>query len=291
MTHEVRFTLAGRDPLILVPVHVNGRGPYEFILDTGAGHSCVSPELAAALALPPGESKKGHGSGGTLTVSLTKLESLAIGEARVDDVPAAVTDEVHRIGQAIGASVAGVIGHHVLRGFRVTVDYGTYSLRLETAHVTADAREADVTVPLAIPNAARPIQVVQATVDGAGPFPFILDTGASTCVVSQDLARRLELVTQPMSALTGAGGTSTAAAARLRSLALDGAEVSDVPVAVVDFLDRLSGLIGTPLEGIVGYHFLRRFRVTIDYPAGTLRLRRIAGNDDAPGTFDHPFQP
>ena len=46
----------------------------------------------------------------------------------------------------------------------------------------------------------------------------------------------------------------------------------NLPVIVGDFLDMLSGVIGTKLDGIIGYNFLRHFRVVIDYPNDRFRL-------------------
>jgi hypothetical protein len=48
--------------------------------------------------------------------------------------------------------------------------------------------------------------------------------------------------------------------------------VRNLPVIVGDFLDMLSGVIGTKLDGIIGYNFLRHFRVVIDYPNDRFRL-------------------
>jgi hypothetical protein len=47
---RVKFRLAGgAQPLILLPVCVNDCGPFEFILDTGAGTSLLSSKLATEL--------------------------------------------------------------------------------------------------------------------------------------------------------------------------------------------------------------------------------------------------
>ena len=47
---KVKFRLAGgAQPLILLPTQVNGDGPFDFILDTGAGTSFLSSELAKKL--------------------------------------------------------------------------------------------------------------------------------------------------------------------------------------------------------------------------------------------------
>jgi len=60
---RVKFHLAGgAQPLILLPVSVNGQGPFEFILDTGAGTSLLSPELAqkiGATSFPRNPARRG----------------------------------------------------------------------------------------------------------------------------------------------------------------------------------------------------------------------------------------
>ena len=49
---KLKFRLAGgAQPLIFLPVKVNDRGPFEFILDTGAGTSLLSTELAKQLEI------------------------------------------------------------------------------------------------------------------------------------------------------------------------------------------------------------------------------------------------
>jgi len=55
-------------------------------------------------------------------------------------------------------------------------------------------------------------------------------------------------------------------------LTIDRVRVSNVRVAVADFLDGLAQVTGVPIDGIVGTNVLRRFRVVIDYPGKVLRL-------------------
>ncbi|HEY0436580.1 MAG TPA: aspartyl protease family protein, partial [Phenylobacterium sp.] len=44
---------AGHDPYehMMAPVTINGQGPFQFLIDTGANVSCVSRELADKLTL------------------------------------------------------------------------------------------------------------------------------------------------------------------------------------------------------------------------------------------------
>ena len=43
-------------------------------------------------------------------------------------------------------------------------------------------------------------------------------------------------------------------------------------VVVADFFAMLSSAVGAKLDGIVGYNFLRNYKVVIDYPGEVLRL-------------------
>ncbi len=90
---KVKFRLAGgAQPLILLPVHVNNRGPFDFILDTGAGTSLLASELAKQLEVKVIGSKEGQSAGGKVSVSLAKVDSLAVGETKLDDVDVGIVD-------------------------------------------------------------------------------------------------------------------------------------------------------------------------------------------------------
>jgi predicted aspartyl protease len=103
-------------------------------------------------------------------------------------------------------------------------------------------------------------------------FRFALDTGASTTVISRDVARACAVEPAPMPAMTGSGGVVAASSGVLGALTIDRVCLSRVRVAVAEFLGPLSRAVGTRIDGIIGTNVLRRFRVTIDYPAKTLRL-------------------
>src|SRR5271168_3649796 len=89
---SVAFQLAGgRDPLILVPVYVEEKGPFRFILDTGAFRCLLSPELSTALGVRKGAEQQATGAGGTMSFSSAHVSSLAVGAARQQNVEVAIT--------------------------------------------------------------------------------------------------------------------------------------------------------------------------------------------------------
>src|SRR5205085_5905538 len=82
---KIKFRLAGgAQPLILLPIHVNDRGPFDFILDTGAGTSLVSIDLAKELDLKTIGSKQGQTAGGNVAVALARVDSIAAGEIKLE---------------------------------------------------------------------------------------------------------------------------------------------------------------------------------------------------------------
>jgi hypothetical protein len=67
MTTKVSFRLAGRtQPLILVPVSVNGSEAREFILDSGAGMTLLTPGMAAQAGVRATGTKEGTGAAGRI---------------------------------------------------------------------------------------------------------------------------------------------------------------------------------------------------------------------------------
>ena len=277
MLAEVGFRLAGAEnPLILIPAHVNDRGPYEFILDTGAGMSLLSPRVAGELGIEATGSREGRGAAGRVTVSIARVDSLGIGEARSGPMPVGIAADVDRIGAAVGHRIDGDLGYDFLKTFRLTLDYRRRVIRLARgAYEVAGAGSAihgEVRFRLAGP--VKPLVLVPAFVNGAGPHAFVLDTGASATVLSPALAASLRIETVATGPMTGAGGLVQATLGRVASLTVGSAALEDVAVMVADLLAELGRAAGTRLDGVLGYNFLRHFRVTLDYPNGVLWLLR-----------------
>src|SRR3979411_3221821 len=144
-----KFRLAGgAQPLILLPVKVNGQGPFDFILDTGAGTSLLSSDLSKQLEVKVIGSKEGQSAGGKVAVSLAKVDSLAVGEAKLDDVDVGIVDLSH-IGKTIGAKIDGDLGHNFLKHFRFTINYRACEIRFEDPkRVESFGRSAKSEVPM-----------------------------------------------------------------------------------------------------------------------------------------------
>ena len=125
----------------------------------------------------------------------------------------------------------------------------------------------------------RNLLVVSATLNGYGPFNFLLDTGVATSIItSSALADSLQLRHGQAFRITGAGGTDTGLQAYQADsvrVGLPGVVARHMPLLVLsqDVLN-LSGYVGTPISGILGSELFRSFVVTLRPEEGYLVATR-----------------
>lgn len=276
MTSEnIPFHLAGgQNPLILVPVYVDRKGPYQFILDTGASHCLLSQELSATLGIRPETEKQAMGAGGPVKLTIAHVNSLRVGSVQQENVQVAITSEIQRIAAVIQTRVDGNVGFDFLKDFILTIDYrdSILCLTVPSENGTGDGAPLGSYMSFRLASASKPLILVPTIVNGQGPFQFALDTGASRTMLSSELARKLAIETRDDSPVTGGGGQIKILAGKVRSLAAGNVAVRDHAIGVGEFLNMLSTAVGAKLDGILGYNFLNQFRVTINYPRSTLSL-------------------
>jgi clan AA aspartic protease (TIGR02281 family) len=123
-----------------------------------------------------------------------------------------------------------------------------------------------VEVPL---EGAGRILVVDASINQRLSGRFIVDTGATYCVIGKDLARDVSLSGrkdgQKIRVAT-ANGVVEATLGEARRIDVGDAVARDVPVAVMDDAP-IPGF-----DGVIGLSFLRRFTYSVDSERNVLRL-------------------
>ena len=111
------------------------------------------------------------------------------------------------------------------------------------------------------------ILTVRATLNGSVEGLFLLDTGATYCVISQSIARRLALRTngEHVTVVT-ANGQMSVPLVTIRYFDLGSNRARDVKAVVHDS-------VAPPLDGILGLSFLNNFAYVIDAKQRIVRLR------------------
>lgn len=132
--------------------------------------------------------------------------------------------------------------------------------------------------------------VVQTSVNGKGPYSFIVDTGVTPSVIDRAAAEAagVDIDRSQSGEASGAGsGTMIVQRAPIRELTLSGVSFRNLDALAAD-LSRLSTRLGHPLHGILGDNFFEGRVVTIDY--GAQRMT-IGGSVPPlpPGAIELPF--
>ena len=112
--------------------------------------------------------------------------------------------------------------------------------------------------------------VIQVRVNNSQPLKFFFDTGAGMSVVSAAQAANLQLRAAGKLNVTGTGGTVGGTIAAGLSLGVKGVTVLNQSVAVLSLDDFPCE--ARDIAGIIGYDFIKKFVVEIDYEAKVLRL-------------------
>jgi hypothetical protein len=133
---------------------------------------------------------------------------------------------------------------------------------------------ADETTAKAYLDKNRRFFIVDASIDGKGPYPFILDTGGHDMLTPEFCRRNgLEAAGNGFSTGAGAGKTKTKFT-KVKTISVGGATISDQPFLVLDIdLGKATGDgKPQPIAGILGLELFERFAITIDYRGRKMTL-------------------
>lgn len=271
--------------LMLVDVAIDGGEPRPFILDTGATGTVV--DIAAAEVKP--EAELGaitlKGAGGEVEAGLVKLDSLALGDARLLNATVTRADLAPLRGM-MGADIVGVLGYDFLGHFIVKVDYGNSRVTFyEPASFTEPAGVAFVPADTTTGHPVVEMSVGghrgRFVVDLGNPGPIIFEGGY---VAEHDLINQAEAKLPAL--MKGAGGPKVT---RAYSVRMGDAEIGPYklagPVVVLPAEEGTVSLCGEGLVGNVGWDVMSRFIFYVDYPGGRLGLIPSA-RFDAPFDYD-----
>jgi clan AA aspartic protease (TIGR02281 family) len=116
--------------------------------------------------------------------------------------------------------------------------------------------------------------IVQAKINGKQSIPLLVDTGASTIMLSQKAAARLGLLSDPSKVMQSKGQVADGrivdmAGVMLESVVVDNVEAKNVQAAVGTYSD-----VNNESEGLLGMSFLKQFKFSIDSQNGKIVLQK-----------------
>lgn len=135
-----------------------------------------------------------------------------------------------------------------------------------------------ITVPLDVVHQGRAtLAIVPVTIDGHGPYPFILDTGASTSGINRVLAQHLHLPrTGRTATVSGVVSSAKIPLVHVASWSVHGVPLPATDLGALSFAAGSSGTTtqrGHSVAGLLGSDQLSRFgSITVDYVHQQLRF-------------------
>jgi hypothetical protein len=251
-----------------VEVNVNGRGPYRFLVDSGADTSVVGLRIARELQLPVGTPVILHGTTESALVDTVRVNELSLGQGRITDLelPALREDD-------LGGE--GMIGIDALVQQRLMMDFEKRVIKAEDARQPAKILDGEIVVTARRQRG----QLILTEVTAAGlPVDAVIDTGSEITIGNLALRDRLlrgnqrKFVTIAITGVTGV--TVELQLARVGELRLGSVTLRNVPVAFADVPPfKVFGLIKEP-SLLLGTDLLETFRrVSLDFRARKVRFQ------------------
>ena len=253
---------------LTVEVLINGRGPYPFIVDTGANSSVISSELANEIGLERGAAVQLHGIAGPGMADSTIVDSLQVGRRRRERVVLSVVP-----GRQLGAT--GILGLDWLGAQNLMLDYRKKRMTVDAALPTKDSR----TYAVPARTQRNGITLVEAVVLSMR-LPAFIDSGATNTVGNlafYEEGRRAgaigsEFLSLELHSVTGQ--MMPGRLALLKTLIIGGMLLRNVPVVFGPIHTfNFWGMSEKPAI-LIGTDILQRFdSIAMDFKRGEIRFQ------------------
>jgi predicted aspartyl protease len=252
---------------VVVPALVNGKGPYDFILDTGADESAVYAWFAKSLELPKGESRELSGATGSEQMTVTRLSTLGVGGHVVGNIDADTAPD-----RSDGAKIAGIVGVDLMAHKLAVIDFAckTFALRpVENVGANIVGKNAKLIKAGSIRGGNQLTLLV--TVNGV-VGTAVLDTGSRSTQINSTFAAAVGISpnSDAFKDVATRGATKTSISARVGPIGTVHFAGITRPNAVARVVDlpylKEAGLEGVPAMNL-GLDLLRGTRLTVDYSA------------------------
>ncbi len=162
---------------------IDGKGPYRFVVDTGADRSVIASDIAAKLGLQPSRDVVVQGIVRSLPAPAVHLRNLSFGKLTMDSLAAPVLPR-----QWLGAD--GYLGLDVIDGRRVTFDFQNRKLTVAYSGDSTGWPHFNEVVVRANGSDGR-LKAVDCTVENVPAVAFI-DSGAQLSICNSCLFDELQ---------------------------------------------------------------------------------------------------
>ena len=275
--------------LVIIPVYINEKGPFNFILDTGVGPMIISdPSIADSLNIKDLRTIKisGLGKGGEIEAYVTTSLHARIGKATLEHIPTAVLKEdLFRLSSYVGMPIHGLLGYHFFKSFIVELKYSTKRVIFYLPSYGKKIKGERIPLEMINDKPYAKIEIESPEL-GALTLKMLVDNGASHAI-SLEILNKKPFPLPPVSILAnlgmGLGGLISGSIGRVPVVKLGSFQLNNVLTSFPKYEEVAGKVLLNDRNGNLGADILSRFDVTFDYADTAMYLRKNGG-------FNRPFQ-
>jgi len=276
--------------LIIIPVYINGKGPYNFLLDTGVAQMIITDTtFLQTLTLKKYQTVKvqGYGFGDNIEAVLTRDITARVGKATIKNIPTAIfKKDIFDLSSYLGIKIYGIMGYYFFNSFVVKINY--YASKMTFYDPDKKIERKGSKIPIQIVN-GKPYLNTEIETAGLGKIKvdLLIDNGSSHPLMMESLGNDpfpLPATTIPANLGVGINGIINGVMGRIPTLNLGEYSFHEVLAGFPDFNIERSTLEGKSRNGSLGADVLRHFLVTFDYPNSAIYLKRTS---DQEVKFEH----
>ncbi len=274
---SVTIPITVSNNLAVIPLEINGVGPFHFILDTGVSTTILTePVIMEFLDIDIDDAILLYGLGGKGIVEGAISYDVTISMRGItghNKNLIIIPEDVMPLAEVFGFPVFGILGYDFFRHFPMRLDYNNETLRVYQDNTYRTTRRSEV-LPIKIINGKPYVEsrIIGLSGDTLSTH-LLLDLGASHAMYLNQDYISLSDNTLPGFLGQGISGYLRGEIGRVEKLMLGEVEI-DQPLVLypdAEFL-RIHGR-DLDWEGIIGGAIIKRHTLILDYPREKIILR------------------
>jgi len=276
--------------LIIVPVYVNEKGPYNFLLDTGVGHMIITDTtFLEGLNLTQFQTVKvqGYGLGEGIDAIITRNMNARLGKASINNIPTAIfKHDVFDLSAYLGIKIHGILGYYFFNSFIVKINYAANRISYyDPDHQTT---RKGIKIPIRMVN-AKPYITAEMQLSSLPntEIELLVDNGSSHPLMLESLNSKpfpVPEINIPANLGVGINGEIKGVMGRINTLKIKDLNFTKVLTGFPEFNDIRVRVEGRERNGSLGAELLKNFLVTFDYKNGAMYLKK---RNNLQYNFDH----
>lgn len=264
-TIYIPFTLVGQ--LIMVEARVDTVAGF-FMLDTGSEKLVLNKQYFEAGA--NGRAIAAVGNTGMVNAVIEKrVDSLQLDQLVLHDIRAHLVD-LHHIELKKNTRLIGILGHEVYQNFEVFIDFQSKVIAL--TRVDKKGIRIDTLAPYEVPDDSMEFElrnhliIVNAKINSVR-LKMILDSGAELNLIDRQVNRKVmdKFTIIKRVNLLGVGNREVEVLAGVMNEVQCGNQYSEKMNTLLTSLDEINQSFDVNVQGVLGFEFLKKRRVLINY--------------------------